>query len=176
MYRGYLLLGGAEHTLAAWKEGTVVAFSEDGILTAEEVAGLDLRGTWLTVLSSCRSGAGDAMTGEGVLGLRRGFALAGTENLLFSLWSVDDDATARFMEAFYGRLFQNGDMVRAFQETQATQLRQWRETLSLREGRGGRDAIGTAVRLAGAFVLSGSTRRNADASPEDAASPAASSH
>jgi CHAT domain-containing protein len=145
MYRGYLLLGGGKQTRQAWKEGSAdVAFAEDGILTAEEIGGLDLRDTWLTVLSACRTGAGDAMTGEGVLGLRRGFMLAGTQNLLFSLWSVDDAATAQFMSAFYERLFATGDLAKAFHETQIAELRGWRES-----GR----TISDAVHRAGAFVL-----------------------
>jgi CHAT domain-containing protein len=143
MYRGFLWLGGAEKTLEAWKRGKVLPFSEDGILTAEEVGGLDLGGTWLTVLSACQSGAGDARSGEGVLGLRRGFALAGTENLLFTLWSVDDESTARFMETFYDRLFQTMDPHRAFQEAQVAELLRWKQD------RG----IPVAVFRAGAFVL-----------------------
>ncbi|HEX4960498.1 MAG TPA: CHAT domain-containing tetratricopeptide repeat protein [Thermoanaerobaculia bacterium] len=122
MYRGFVILGGAGKTLEAWKRGTVFPFSEDGILTAEEVGGLDLSRTWLTVLSACQTGAGEVRSGEGVLGLRRGFALAGTQYLLFTLWSVEDEATARFMENFYRQLFQTLDPVRAFQETQAAEL------------------------------------------------------
>ena len=144
MYRGYILLGGGKRTLAQWKRGSLVPFAEDGILTAEEVGGLDLRDTWLTVLSACRTGAGDAVTGEGVLGLRRGFTLAGTENLLFSLWSVDDAATSQFMSAFYERLFRTGDLAHAFHETQLAELRRWRkDSLNLSD----------AVHRAGAFVL-----------------------
>lgn len=144
MYRGYLLLGGGNRTRLAWKRGSLVPFAEDGVLTAEEVGGLDLRDTWLTVLSACRTGAGDAMTGEGVLGLRRGFMLAGTENLLFSLWSVDDAATAQFMTAFYERLFRTGDVASAFHETQVAELRHWRKA-----GR----TVSDVVHRAGAFVL-----------------------
>ena len=123
MYRGFLLLGGAEKTLAAWRNGDVPPLSSDGILTAEEVTGLDLGGTWLTVLSACKTGAGDAKSGEGILGLRRGFSLAGTQYLLFTLWSVDDRATADFMGRFYERLFNGADPERAFYETQLTELR-----------------------------------------------------
>jgi tetratricopeptide (TPR) repeat protein len=145
MYRGYLLLGGAAKTIDAWHQGSVPPFSEDGILTAEEVGGLDLSRTWLTVLSACRTGIGDARTGEGILGLRRGFVLAGTEHLLFTLWSVDDEATARFMESFYERLFQTGDPARSFQDTQRAELLAWKR---------GADGLRNAVLRAGGFVLS----------------------
>lgn len=144
MYSGVLLLAGGERARTAWKRGTVLPFSDDGILTAEEVAGLDLGGTWLTVLSACRSGSGDARIGEGVLGLRRGFALAGTEQLLYSLWSVDDESTALFMNRFYERLFAGKDPRAAFNETQAKELRRWRRI----------EDVDSAVFRAGAFVLS----------------------
>jgi CHAT domain-containing protein len=109
----------------------------------EEIAGLDLTQTWLTVLSACRSGAGEASVGEGILGLRRGFALAGTEKLLFSLWAVDDEATAHFMDVFYDRLFKSGDPARALNETQVEELRRWTKL----------EDVPTAVFRAGAFVV-----------------------
>lgn len=144
MYRGFVLLGGASRSLEAWDRGSVPRAAADGILTAEEASGLDLSRTWLTALSACRTGAGESRGGEGVLGLRRGFALAGTENLLFTLWSVDDRATAQFMERFYEKLFAQGDVALAFHETQAARLRDLKSAYGLRR----------AVAQAGGFALS----------------------
>ncbi len=144
MYSAYVLLGGARESLEAWSKGTIPPFSSDGILTAEEVGGLDLSRTWLTVLSACSTGSGESRDGEGVLGLRRGFALAGTGNLLFTLWSVDDRATAQFMERFYERLFASKDPIMAFQETQLARLLRLKET---------EHDIRRAVAQAGGFVL-----------------------
>ena len=76
-----------------------------GVLTGEDVAGLDLRGCELAVLSACQTGLGDVKQSQGVLGLQRSFHAAGVRTLLSSLWSVNDAATIELMEEFYSRLW-----------------------------------------------------------------------
>jgi len=78
--------------------------SDDGYLSALEVARLNWKGTELVVISACESGKGDIQAGEGVYGLKRAIAVAGARSSLLSFWKVDDKATAAFMKSFYSKL------------------------------------------------------------------------
>jgi CHAT domain-containing protein len=77
------------------------AAGEDGILTALEVASLDLSGVRWAVLSACETGIGPVQAGEGLQGLRRAFETAGAATLIMSLWPVQDEATRSWMVELY---------------------------------------------------------------------------
>jgi CHAT domain-containing protein/Tfp pilus assembly protein PilF len=144
MHRSGLALAGAQTTLQAWAKGEVPPIENDGIVTAEDVGGLKLDGTWLVVLSACDTGGGEARAGEGVMGLRRGFVQAGAQNLLMTLWPISDRTTVQIMLDFYDAAFKTGNAPQALADTQ----RYW--LVKLRKERGLLDA----VRLAGAFIMS----------------------
>ena len=73
----------------------------DGIVTAEEIGTLDLRGTAWAVLSACYTGVDRLLAGEGVLGLRYAFRAAGVRTVIMSLWAADDEATRNWMHELY---------------------------------------------------------------------------
>ena len=98
--RSGLLLAGANTALKGLPLPDGV---EDGVLTAKEIAGMDLRDLDLVALSACQTGLGE-ITGDGVFGLQRGFKKAGAGALLMSLWKVDDTATQLLMTQFYKNL------------------------------------------------------------------------
>jgi CHAT domain-containing protein/tetratricopeptide (TPR) repeat protein len=91
---------------------------EDGLLTAEDVTGLDLLDTELVVLSACDSGLGEVHTGEGVFGLQRAFILAGAKTLIMSLWKVPDQQTQELMVDFYRRLLAGEGKAEALRQAQ----------------------------------------------------------
>jgi CHAT domain-containing protein/tetratricopeptide (TPR) repeat protein len=55
----------------------------------------------LVVLSACETGLGKLYKAEGAMSIARGFQFAGAQNLLFSLWKVNDFTTSVLMEKFY---------------------------------------------------------------------------
>jgi CHAT domain-containing protein/Tfp pilus assembly protein PilF len=100
---------------------------DDGILTAEEIGGLNLQGTEWAVLSACDTGLGEIKAGEGVFGLRRAFQVAGARTVIMSLWSVEDRSAMEWMKALYqGRLQRGLDTAEAVREASLTVLRQRR--------------------------------------------------
>ncbi len=95
LLRSVVALSGASRTQAG---------EEDGLLTGLEIQSLHLAGTKLVVLSSCSSGRGKETDGQGILGLRSAFALAGAAALITTLWPADDKSSQQFMKFFYSHL------------------------------------------------------------------------
>jgi tetratricopeptide (TPR) repeat protein len=112
LLRAGLVLAGANLPVA--KGGTP---GQDGILTADEIAAVDLSGVETAVLSGCETGVGVVRAGEGVFGLRRAFEIAGVRTLVLSLWPVTDRAARAWTTRFYqSRLIGGQDAAAAAHE------------------------------------------------------------
>jgi CHAT domain-containing protein/tetratricopeptide (TPR) repeat protein len=99
----------------------------DGLLTSQEVYGLDLNAD-LVVLSACRS-AGGSVTGDGISAFARAFIYAGTASIVASLWDVADEPTNRLLPDFYKSWLGGASKSRALRDAQLRLLR------ALRAGR-----------------------------------------
>jgi len=75
----------------------------DGYITAGEWAGYNLKSD-LMVLSACETGLGDAVSGEGVMGLPYALYVAGNKNTILTLWSISDEVTVEFIKTFFIKL------------------------------------------------------------------------
>jgi CHAT domain-containing protein/tetratricopeptide (TPR) repeat protein len=155
-----------------------------GIMTAEEVTGLELSTCELAVLSACETGRGRVTGGEGVIGLQRSFHAAGARTVIASLWKVDDEATRELMTSFYDNLWrQRLGPLEALRQAQLSTLRGGTVAGEVR-GIGAAEPepvtstfARTHPRFWAAWVLSGdpgesSRRPNADPSPNVAANGA----
>lgn len=78
---------------------------QEGFLAAHEIYNLKLPAE-LVVLSSCKTGLGKEVKGEGVVGITRGFMYAGAARVLVSLWDVDDESTAEMMKRVYAAMLE----------------------------------------------------------------------
>ena len=121
---------------------------DDGLLTAEEVLWLDLSKVELVVLSACETALGERRSGEGMIGLRRAFGLAGAKTVISSLWSVKDRSTSELMQRFYENLWLK-------RQGRAEALRNAQLELLARNRATEHDALPSTW---GAFVLSGDWR------------------
>ena len=104
-----------ERANLTWAGQTDRPENNDGILTASEVAKLNLNNTRLAVLSACQTATGH-YSAEGVYGTHRGFKQAGVRSILGTLWNVNDKSTARLMELFYERWLSGMPMQQSLSE------------------------------------------------------------
>lgn len=115
----------ATHGIAYTEDplASFVAFSptetENGLLTAREVASNRSLPADLVILSACQTGLG-RVSGDGMLGLSRAFLVAGARTVVVSQWSVSDRATMELMVAFYKNYFQLGNKAIALQKAMQT--------------------------------------------------------
>lgn len=89
----------------------------DGPLTLLDAQQLPVQGL-LVALSACETGLSRIAPGDELLGLVRGFLLAGARMVLASQWQVDDAATADLMGDFYRLLAQGVPAAAALRSAQ----------------------------------------------------------
>lgn len=118
--RSGIILTSGNH---AWKGKSIPSGAEDGILTANEISGIDLSKTDLVTLSACQTALGD-IASDGVYGMQRSFKVAGVNSIIMSLWQVDDEATYLMMEKFYEGLTKGKDKREAFKNAQLF-IKEW---------------------------------------------------
>lgn len=105
---------------AAWRGKNLPKGVLGGVLTANDIASLDLEGMEMVVLSACQTGQGKA-TVEGLYGLQRAFKKTGAKTLVMTLWNISDAVCREFMVNFYEQLATNGwDKRKAFDNAKST--------------------------------------------------------
>lgn len=117
LMRSGLLFSGANSIWTNKTQNTDA--TDDGVLTAYEIANLDFSDTELVVLSACDTALGDIDYNEGVYGIQRAFRLAGVKAMIGSLWKVPDTETVRLMTEFYRHRTAGMTTHKAFAQAQA---------------------------------------------------------
>ncbi|OPY82761.1 MAG: CHAT domain protein [Smithella sp. PtaU1.Bin162] len=95
---------------------------DDGRLTAMEIFKLQFKGR-AVVLSACKTALGLSSTGTEIMGLNRAFLYAGSPSVVATLWNIEDQSTALFMETFYKKLKKNENIADALKGTQIEMIR-----------------------------------------------------
>ncbi len=93
-----------EPSAAPWRAGFLLGSGtgEDAYLTASRISGLRSAAR-VCVLASCTS-VGATKSAEGLPNLASAWLAAGAGTVIATLWKVDDNATARFVEDLYEAL------------------------------------------------------------------------
>ena len=117
MLRSGLVFAGANNL---WENREAPQHHDDGMLTAYEIAQLNLSNTRLVVLSACETALGDLQGFEEVVGLQRAFRLAGVKEMIVSLWRVSDKTSMELMTLFYRNMLSGRSTRDALHSAQMT--------------------------------------------------------
>ncbi len=94
---------------------------DDAVLFAGEIYSTELNAQ-LVVLSSCESGIGEYVRGEGLMAMTRGFLYSGVDNIVVSLWKVYDRHTNILMHEFYNALLNGESYATALRSAKLTMI------------------------------------------------------
>lgn len=94
---------------------------DDGELHAYELYGLKLK-AMMAVLSACETGLGKGYKGEGMISMASAFTYSGCENILMSLWKVNDQASTVLMDDFYRQLLEGETIDEALRKAKLNYL------------------------------------------------------
>jgi tetratricopeptide (TPR) repeat protein len=114
LLRSGLALAGANHQENA---------ADGGLLTALEIAGLDLWGTQLVVVLARGISSEQAAVGQAVYALRRSLVIAGAESQFVNLWTTNPRAATELTTAYYQRLLAGEGRSEALRGVQLAMLR-----------------------------------------------------
>ena len=95
--------------------------TDDGELHAYELYGLKLKAR-MAVLSSCESGLGKGYKGEGMMSMASAFTYSGCENILMSLWKVNDQTASGLIDDFYEQLLKGESIDDALRQAKLNYL------------------------------------------------------
>jgi len=127
LYRSGLLLSNGGKLM---NDPSSIEFNaEDGLLTAYEAMNLDFDNTEIVILSACETGLGDVQLGEGVYGLQRAFIVAGSQNLIMSLFKVSDEITIDLIDQFYKNWVKTGNKRQSLYEAKIYVLQKYKEPI-----------------------------------------------
>lgn len=97
--------------------------SSMGLLNTFEIYNQDLQAS-MAVLSACNTGKGQLRKGEGMISLARGFAYAGVPSIVMTLWSVNDNSSAKLMTGFYSFLAKGADKASSLRNAKMNYIQQ----------------------------------------------------
>jgi CHAT domain-containing protein len=111
-----------ERSALLFAPGPDTASGGDPLLYAGEIYNLRLNADLVT-LSSCESGVGKLVKGEGLMAMTRGFFYAGAKNVVCSLWKVYDEQTNQLMRGFYRHVLEGKSYSTALREAKLEMIR-----------------------------------------------------